>query len=193
MSALVVGGLLALGLLVGGKKKGKPVPETTPAAAPPPGEGWQTYGSPVLTGDMRAFLDALSARLGRRLVVTSGARTATAQASAMLKKLAAGEDLHALYKADDLVDELLATERTVEAWAAVIESQVARGRVLSNHQTADAVDIDDKDAAGVPLDRAETLAAAEDLGAGEVLYEDIRSHYHFGHFFGHLPKENSYV
>ena len=140
--------------------------------------GWTPYGSPVLTDKLRAFLDRLAARLGRRLVVTSGVRTPESQAQAMLKKKQAGEDLHDLYAQDSLVDELFAVPETLEDWTAVLQSQVDRGFYISDHMRGDAIDIDDYDASGKQLDKGAVFAAAEAEGV-EVRFESILSHYHF--------------
>jgi len=80
-----------------------------------------------------------------RIYVTSGTRTARAQASALKTKRDLGDDLHALYRADDIVDAILAVPNTVEAMAAVIQKYADAGRYMSGHQRGGAVDVRNKD------------------------------------------------
>lgn len=129
--------------------------------------------SVVITDDARTFLDALAARLSFPIVVTSGQRTAAQQASAMLAKLAKGDtlqDLLDLYADDSQVKALYALGTDATAWAATIQAYVDRGRPISDHLKAKAVDIRTRDLSSTQLD--ELQRAAQALGAETVLESD---------------------
>jgi len=126
------------------------------------------------------FLDRLSAKLGGLpLTVTSGIRTPEDQARAMLYKLehrGGADELRALYRRnDDLVEELLAVEPTQANWAAVIDGQVKRGRLLSRHLSARAVDLRTRDWDQATIDKVQAAAAA--MGANAL---DEGDHLHLG-------------
>ena len=76
------------------------------------------------------------------IIVTSGLRTARAQAwTSYNKRLKDGDEaLLILYSQKDLVNEALAVENTVEAMAAVYQSQMDRGKYLSKHMRGSGVD-----------------------------------------------------
>jgi len=149
---------LALGLVLFGRRSGG-------------GSSWSVKDSSVkLSSSTRAFLDELARRSGVAFVVTSGRRSFEEQAEEMLGET--WEQLHDLYKADHVIDELEETERTVEAWAAVIEKWAAAGYVLSWHVRDPewAVDIRTRDFSDAEVSALQ-LAAAE-LGADVVLESD---------------------
>lgn len=128
----------------------------------PPGV---TGGSHVVLGDgqirgLVALRAAVPASV--RIYVTSGTRTARAQASALKTKRELGDDLHALYRADDIVDAILAVPNTVDAMAAVIQRYADAGRYMSGHQRGNAVDIRIKDISRADL--ALLVDAATRLG-----------------------------
>jgi len=135
------------------------------------GIGWSARSGVVLTDRMRAFLDLLSRESGVTLVVSSGVRSATSQASALRGKLAAGndiEDLRDLYGRRSPIMEL--TGHPPETWGAILASQVARGVYLSDHMTGHAFDL-----SGDGHSTAEMYVirdAARSLGA-EAIVEDI--------------------
>lgn len=71
--------------------------------------------------------------------VTSGIRSSRAQAEAMLKKVAAGEDLTRLYGTK--VRQLLLLPATLEVWTATIDTLAQSGVYMSRHLRGDAVDL----------------------------------------------------
>lgn len=160
-------GLVALGLaglvLVARRKGG--------AAAV---SGWTTKSSAVvITSDARTFLDALAGRLSFAIVVTSGQRTAAQQASAMLAKVAKGDtlqDLLDLYADDSQVRALWALGTDASAWASTIQAYADRGRPISDHLKAKAVDIRTRDLSSAQVQ--ELQKAAQALGAETVLESD---------------------
>ena len=123
----------------------------------------------VMNDTIRRFMDDLSRGVPADLVVTSGIRTANAQAAAMLSKLErgqTGDDLLALYVRDDLVNELLATGRTQSQWAEVIQAQIDRGDLLSSHLSGRAVDLRTSNLSDDQ--RWAVMAEAQRLGAEAV-------------------------
>lgn len=151
-------------------------PPATPAAAG--GEGWAPKSSSVILDErMSTFIARLDRALPFKFTVTDGIRTAADQANRLKTKIDRGEDLHALYQRDDLLDEILAVApQGVEAMARVIEGQVARGDTLSPHQRRDGVDVRTKDL--TPAQIQAVIDAAEQLGAEAVLESD---HLHLQH------------
>ena len=100
------------------------------------------YSSLVLTSAMEKFLDALDPLLPFDIVITSGLRTPAGQASVMLSKIRAGEDLYKLYRSQpDLVKEVMDAKSSASAATAAIQKQVNRGRYLSDHMRGNAVDV----------------------------------------------------
>lgn len=159
-------GLVALGLgalvLVARRKTGEDA------------MGWtKKSSSVVITSDARTFLDALAGRLSFPIVVTSGQRSAAQQASAMLAKLAKGDtlqDLLDLYADDSQVQALYALGTDAGAWTATIQSYADRGRPISDHLKAKAVDIRTRDLSSAQVQ--ELQKAAQALGAETVLESD---------------------
>lgn len=117
------------------------------------------------------------------LTVTSGYRTPSEQASAMLKKFAyaeskgkpGAEELHDIYGDDAAVDLLLRVPRSVEAWAAEIERLVAAGHSFSRHMRWGALDLSIRDLTSAQLDQVK--AAVKSLG-GRYLHESLPPHLH---------------
>jgi hypothetical protein len=145
----------------------------------------QTASGVTLSATARAFLEQVE-RLSRAPVyVTSAGRSIESQARAMLGKWRAGEakdgpgggakELHEVYAADDVIDELLRVEKTEAAWADVIRRAVARGVRISRHLAEGAVDLRTRN-----LSEAQVLAlreAVQKLG-GKSLLEDAPPHLH---------------
>lgn len=119
------------------------VADVSPPAAPAPEV--EILPGVELGPRQRAWLALLRAELPADLplTVTSGRRSAQAQARAMAAKLARGEDLLALYVRDDLVAEIIAAagpdRQHPDAWAMglAIEDQAARGQAISRHLLPD--------------------------------------------------------
>lgn len=131
----------------------------------------------VLTDAMVAWLRELRARVPAAvpLHVTSGVRTAAAQAAAMLSKLSQGDDLMALYRDDGKIARLLTLPADPQAWAAQIQQWVDEGSYLSRHLTGRALDlrIRDLDEGQIAL----VTSSAKELGA-RVLREGTPPHLH---------------
>jgi len=130
-----------------------------------------------LSAAQLAFLARLRAAvpLDVPLYVTSGQRTAREQAAALKTKRDLGDDLHALYAADDIIAELLAGPNDTDRMAAIIERYAAGGRLLSKHQRAGAVDLRSRDLTRAQIDAV--MAAAKGLGV-MVKYETKPPHIH---------------
>lgn len=83
---------------------------------------------------MRDIVSSVASETGIPIVITSGLRSATSQASAMLSKVKRGEDIRALYRSNaDIIDKLLAGPRDTASWAAIIQGYANAGRYLSDH------------------------------------------------------------
>ncbi|MGH2532328.1 MAG: hypothetical protein ACRDJW_08460 [Thermomicrobiales bacterium] len=120
------------------------------------------------------------------IVVTSGTRTASSQASAMYTKLEAGDDIVKLYKNKTAVKEIKKAyddgkaakkSRTeiVDAMTAVIETQIKAGTYISKHLRAGAVDVRSKD---MTADDKKAFRKAAKGKATKVILETKPPHWH---------------
>ncbi len=149
----------------------------------PLGAGLHVAGAQVLTPAMLDYLRRVRVRLTFDLVVTSGQRTATAQARAWAVKiaghLARGEDprkaLHDLYRRDDLVDEVMDGDTTEAGIAQTIAAQVARGDLLSSHLSGTALDLRIR---GLDEGQITGLVAACVAEGGRCVREAVPPHLH---------------
>ena len=139
------------------------------------------YARPGVRIDQRriAYLQAVRARLPQgfpALIVTSGDRSATEQASAMLGKLSAGgwEELYRVYP-DALIAALQALPSTLEAWAAYINAAAQRGVLYSAHMRGDALDLRTTD---LSRDELQQLYQAAASAGGRPLVEGAPPHLH---------------
>lgn len=142
------------------------------------GPGWSAGSDVQLSEDLGDFVTTLAEESGETLYVTSGIRTAEDQARALLKKMELGEDysaLMALYKRDDLIQELAKVPQDLAAWRQTIQAQIDRGDLLSSHLSGYALDIRSKTLSSDAQKRV--IAAAKDLGA-RVVVEDTPPHIH---------------
>lgn len=115
---------------------------------------------------------------GIPVTATSGRRSSRRQAAAMLAKVERGEDLHALYRDEEQISELLQGARTVDRWAAIIDGYTARGRSISNHLSGKAVDIRTRDWSKTQLEQAAALALA--MKAKRAIIESDHLHIEVG-------------
>jgi hypothetical protein len=129
----------------------------------------------ILNSKMRGFAADLYRRSMVPIVITSGTRTTSAQAGAMRIKLDLGEDLHALYAQDDLVSEILAGNTSQGGIQATLDRQVARGRYISRHMRADALDV--RTAGATPTEIGKLRAAMEATGTKHI-FEGVPLHLH---------------
>jgi len=137
--------------------------------------GWSSLDGVNIPWGLSTKLNNLAAALGQGFVVTSGYRSASQQAAAVAslfdKYGYSWSDVYDLYARDDLIDELYDADR--EDWASVIAAQVARGDLLSAHQTGNAADISnwrthEEDAAPT---LAQLQAACAEVGADAPIDE----------------------
>lgn len=135
----------------------------------------------VLSPAAVAWLDRLRAAVPSSIpiVVTSGTRTARSQARAMLAMVELGPDgVRQAYTdyPDDLVDELLALPRTLEAWEPRVARAYASGELASSgHLAGMAVDLRRRDWSAAQL---ETVVAAIKRLGGKPLVESAPPHVH---------------
>jgi len=120
-------------------------------------------------------LRKLAQRSGVPVVVTSWVRTPVRQARAMLAKVERGENLLALYRDDEQVEELLDAPRDEDAWADIIEKHAAEGHGLSRHLAGYGTDIRTRNLSTAQVNRL--IKTAKAMGANAVLESD---HLHIG-------------
>jgi uncharacterized protein YcbK (DUF882 family) len=130
----------------------------------------------VLSDELAFELDQLAAAVGGELVVTSGYRSPSAQARAMLAKVQQGgpEELR-IYGDRAAVAALLALPRTESAWTAQIAEWADAGRYLSRHQTGKALDLRTRD---VAPDRVRQIEATARALGWRTLLETVPPHLH---------------
>lgn len=107
------------------------------------------------------------------VTITSGTRTPLAQAQAIAyKRKVEGDDpVRKLYGQKDLIGEVLDKGATDTAgMASVLQAQVNRGRFLSRHMRADALDVRTRDLTSSQVKKLK--AAAERLGAKALIERD---------------------
>lgn len=119
-----------------------------------------------------------SIQAGIPVTITSGKRDARRQAKAMLAKVDRGEDLHALYRDDEQIADLLNGPRTVERWTETIERYAAMGRGVSNHLSGRAADVRSRDWTPEQLRAAAALATK--MGAKRAIIESDHLHIEVG-------------
>lgn len=147
------------------------------AASPVSGVG---FASGVrTTAGITAYLGVLRGKLDASIpiYVTSGERDAVEQASAMLKKLAAGgeKELYDVYAADSVITRLLAAPRNAASWAAIIVQEAAAGRPLSRHLRAGAFDLRTSNLTAAQI---QNLKIAIEATGGKYILEGAPPHLH---------------
>lgn len=143
----------------------------------------------TLTPEMEAFLARfVTAARGIPITVTSGVRTASAQAAAMLAKAqrkdggssAWSDDLTQLYaKAlGPQISQLLASGRSLATWTALIDGWARSGIYLSDHMRGNALDIR---TSGLTAEQKSNLRdAALASGASNAVLESDHLHVEIG-------------
>lgn len=140
--------------------------------------GLTANDSATLTAAMEAFLDALRDVVPAEVPihVNSGVRAAESQAAAMLRKLADGDDLVALYRPNAArIQELLALPHDAAVWGARIAEWMSEGVYISRHLRGQAVDLRINDLTADAV--AKLIDGAKALGA-RTLLESTPSHLH---------------
>lgn len=169
---LVLGGKKRVTATVGGGSMSVDVDDDDGVST---GGAWSLARGVELPPNGAVFLDRLAAKVpGVPLFVTDGSRTTADQARVLQVKRELGDDLHALYAQDDLVDELLKVEGE-KAMTWVLDDQVKRGRYLSRHMRKDALDLRSKTLTSDQVSRI--MQAATELGA-KPLFEGKPPHLH---------------
>lgn len=178
VAALLVAWKRAAASVAGGEEGGE---AETPEVVM---DGWTFKSGVRLPEGVETFMDAVAKDAGFEVVITSGVRTAEEQAKAMQTKydrykaaLAAGEtpaesdDLHKLYAADSIIDELL--PNPYSAWAAIIQAHADRGEYLSRHLKSGAIDLRTRDLSSAQVS---ALQAAVEKNGGRWLIESDHMH-----------------
>jgi hypothetical protein len=130
--------------------------------------------------------NAFHKKTGLGVTVTSGTRTPRRQADAMLTKAQVGGNLRAEYRNKEAVDEIIAARKSaqgkpraevVNAMAAAIEKQMARGVYISNHLKSGAVDLKTNNLSA--KNKAKLIETARSVpGVTRVLDESKPPHLH---------------
>ena len=121
----------------------------------------------------KRFAKDLSRRTDVPVHVTSGTRPPLqqAQAVASLRYKRGDASVRALYAQKDLIDEVLAKDKSDTAgMAKVLEKQVRRGRFLSRHMRGDAIDLRTNNLTSAQV--ATLTAAVRAMGAKALLEPD---------------------
>jgi len=153
-------------------------------------ENYTTQNGVVLTRSLQNHIsdtaDYYHAKTNKKLVVTSGVRTAGAQAKAMEFKITHGEGLK-LYRNKAAAQEIMAAYQdainggtsqsgAANAMAVTISSQMAHGVFISDHLSGMAADFQRK-----TMNSAEQESfrqSAREAGASKVLTEGVPVHFH---------------
>ena len=140
---------------------------------------------PQMERTMEEIAAEFRRRTGRRLHVTSGTRTPDQQARAMYDKIRLGQRLTRLYRDFEAASEIQTAYRrhrrqgraaTVRAMAEVIRAQIARGRYISRHLYASAVDVRSRNLSR--RHRRVFRSVVRSVGGVEVLEEGRPPHFH---------------
>jgi len=152
-------------------------------------ENYSLQPGVVLTVAVKAkvkkIADAYHAATKKTIVITSGTRTAASQANAMYGKLVGG-DLLTVYRDqvsakeikkayDDGKKAKKAKATIVKDMTTIIEAQINKGKYISKHLKAGAVDIRSK--LMTPTERAEFKKAAKNVATKTIL-ETTPPHWH---------------
>jgi hypothetical protein len=143
----------------------------------------------VLTASIREkvkkIADAYNKATNKTITVTSGTRTASSQAEAMHGKLAGGDkladytDQTSAKEIKKVYDEGVAAKKpradVIKAMAAEIEKQIRKGKYISKHLKAGAVDVRSKD---MSPDQKKAFKTATTGIAKSVLLETTPPHWH---------------
>lgn len=134
------------------------------------GGSW-TEDSANLNQGMVDFVNKLVTYISFPIVVTSGIRSPSEQASALLGKIRAGDsydELRKLYGNSSAINEVLAAPQS--QWTSVLQAQVARGVYLSPHMRANAIDIRAWNLTS--SQKSAVVEAARQAGASTIIHED---------------------
>ena len=136
---------------------------------------WRLKNSGVeMNPNLTGFMDALSLLVPFDLVVTSGFRTPSAQATAMFTKIELGEDLTKLYRNQSFANAVTEAYPSHGTAAAVIAEYAAAGGG-STHLRGVGIDLRTRDF--TTTQRNELKAAIESMG-DFALYEPTPPHMH---------------
>ncbi len=138
--------------------------------------------APRIEAKVAAIAKIYRAKTGKRLLVTSGTRSAFSQARAMHNKLRLGDNVLGLYRNKGAVREILAAYKrgsgsAVERMANVIRSQTERGVYISRHLRAGAVDLRSRGLTASDK-RALREAVRQVGGVSNFLEESKPPHFH---------------
>ncbi len=147
--------------------------------------GIATNSGVKITPKMYDFLVKLQAACpGIPIFVTSGERTCSEQASAMMTKYDLAEkkgvgegakELHKIYAADDIIDAMLSKPKNLVIWTQCIQGYANAGRPLSPHLGGRGLDL--RTYSLQPAQKTALYNAAKALGA-KPLQESTPEHLH---------------
>jgi hypothetical protein len=133
MGPLVILGLFAAGALLSGGSG--PTYEQVPGRV-------ELADGVTLSPGVGELLYLASQRSGLPIYVTSGDRSARNQAAEMLETVRTeGVQGLSIYRAKDLIRELLGAPRDLNSWTAILQSWADRGVVVSAHMRSGGFDL----------------------------------------------------
>ena len=133
---------------------------------PAPGGSVEVLPGVRLSPVLLATLHRVSVVTGLPIVATSGDRSAFKQAGEMLETLATqGPGGLGIYRAKELIQELLDAPRDVTSWTAILARWAERGVVVSAHMRGAGVDLRSWSSLYSPGQLAQLVAALRRTGA----------------------------
>lgn len=138
-----------------------------------------------IKGKVKKIADAYHLATNKKIVVTSGARTAQSQAEAMYSKLAGGDNLavysnqSAARKIKEIYEKGMAAKKKkdtlIKEIKTEIDNQIKKGVYISKHMKKGAIDIRSKD---MNMSEKEQLKKAAKGVAVTVILETTPPHFH---------------
>ena len=144
--------------------------------------GWAAGSAVVLDDFLRGKANDIASSLSFPLFLTSGIRTEPSQARGLRVKFDLGDNVHALYRQKDLINEVISAwnlsgggDAGEAAILVVLYAQTARGRYLSAHMRGRCFDIRSKDKTAHEI---EEIKAAIVASGGRYVIESKPPHIH---------------
>lgn len=138
-----------------------------------------------IKGKVKKIADAYHLATNKKIVVTSGTRTAQSQAEAMYSKLAGGDNLavysnqSAARKIKEIFEKGIAAKKKkdvlIKEIKAEIDNQIKKGVYISKHLKKGAIDIRSRD---MNMSEREQLKKAAKGIAVTVILETTHPHFH---------------
>jgi hypothetical protein len=143
---------------------------------------WTASSGVGLNNTLTGFLNALAAKSSVPVHVTSGLRSASAQANAMFSKIARGEDLTKLYADTSYAKAMHAAYPDKARGTAIVSALIAAGKAGSGHLGGRGLDLRTN---GLSPGQVKALkSTVESLGAKVIVESDHMHVQGIGQSFG---------